>query len=102
MSALRIAVLGAGILGGRHARVFSEQDVAKVVAIVDPNPSRATVVAERAGADGNVLEIGHVRTAATLQVHEVEIAVQLEAKGSAHCDEILQTLRDKGYSVSLG
>jgi len=50
MSALRIAVLGAGILGARHARVFSEQEGAKVVAVVDPNPTRATTVAERVGA----------------------------------------------------
>jgi len=28
--------------------------------------------------------------------------VQLEAKGSAHCDEILGALREKGYPVSFG
>ena len=50
MNTQRIAVLGAGLLGTRHARVFGEQDGTKVVAIVDPNPARAAVLAERAGA----------------------------------------------------
>jgi len=27
--------------------------------------------------------------------------VQLEAKGIAHCEELLSTLRDKGYSLTL-
>jgi hypothetical protein len=28
--------------------------------------------------------------------------VQIETKGSAHCEELLSTLRDKGYSVLFG
>jgi hypothetical protein len=35
-------------------------------------------------------------------VDEVDIAVQLEAKGSAHCEELLSTLRDKGYALTFG
>lgn len=72
------------------------------VRVSDSPGSLAGLLADLAGADANVLEIEHVRTAATLQVHEVEIAVQLEAKGSAHCEEILRTLREKGYPVSFG
>jgi len=72
------------------------------VRVSDSPGSLAGLLADLAGADANVLEIEHVRTAATLRVHEVEIAVQLEAKGSAHCDEILRNLRDKGYTVELG
>ena len=72
------------------------------VRVSDSPGSLAGLLADLAGADANVLEIEHVRTAATLQVHEVEIAVQLEAKGSAHCDEILRALREKGYPVSFG
>src|ERR1700760_2281845 len=47
MSRLRIAVLGAGILGSRHARVFHEQVDAEVVAVIDPNAERAADVASR-------------------------------------------------------
>lgn len=50
MNTIRIAVLGAGILGTRHARVFSEQEDAAVVAVVDPDTARAEVVAVRTGA----------------------------------------------------
>ena len=45
----RIAVVGAGILGSRHARVFHEQPDAELIAVVDVNPARADV-AERFGA----------------------------------------------------
>ncbi len=50
MSKLRIAVLGAGILGSRHARVFAEQEEAELVAVIDPSRDRAAAVAERHGA----------------------------------------------------
>ena len=39
-----------------------------------------------AEADANVLEVEHVRTDATLELDEVEIALQLETKGAEHCD----------------
>ena len=86
----------------RHGLAAAGRYLQFRVQVSDSPGSLAGLLADLAGADANVLEIEHVRTASTLQVHEVEIAVQLEAKGSAHCDEILQTLRDKGYSVSLG
>ena len=70
--------------------------------VPDSPGSLAVLLADLAGADANVLEIGHVRTGATLPVDEVEIAVQLETKGSAHCEELLTALRDKGYSVVFG
>jgi threonine dehydratase len=86
----------------RHGLAAAGRYLQFRVHLSDSPGSLAGLLADLADADANVLEIEHVRTAATLQVHEVEIAVQLEAKGSTHCEEILQTLRDKGYSVSLG
>ncbi len=49
MSKLSVAVIGAGILGSRHARVFYEQPETELVAVVDVNPAR-TEIAERFGA----------------------------------------------------
>ena len=72
------------------------------VRVPDSPGSLAGLLADLAEADANVLEVEHLRTGATIQVHEVEIGVQLEAKGSAHCDEILRMLRDKGYPVTFG
>ncbi len=43
MSKLNVAVVGAGLLGARHARVFHEQPETNLVAIVDVNPARAEI-----------------------------------------------------------
>jgi predicted dehydrogenase len=50
MSQLKIAVIGAGILGSRHARVFREMDEAELVAVVDVDVARAEKIAEQNGA----------------------------------------------------
>ena len=42
---LRVAVVGVGILGSRHARVFTEQPDCELVAVVDLNSARAEQVA---------------------------------------------------------
>jgi predicted dehydrogenase len=49
MTKLNVAVIGAGILGSRHARVFSEQPETELVAVVDVNPARADI-AQKFGA----------------------------------------------------
>ena len=41
----KIAIIGAGILGSRHARVFHEQPESETVAIVDVNQERAQKIA---------------------------------------------------------
>lgn len=43
---LGIAVIGAGILGARHARVCHELATTRLVAVVDPDLARASAVAE--------------------------------------------------------
>ena len=45
-----VTVVGAGILGKRHARVFSEIDGARLVAVADHSLERATAAAAPAGA----------------------------------------------------
>src|SRR5450759_928975 len=72
------------------------------VRVPDSPGSLAGLLADLAGAEANVVHIEHVRMSATLPVDEVEIAVQLEAKGTAHCEELLRALREKGYPVSFG
>lgn len=48
MTKLKVAVVGAGLLGARHARVLYEQPETELVAIADVNPARADV-AQRYG-----------------------------------------------------
>lgn len=50
MSPIRVAVIGAGLLGTRHARVFAEQPESRLVAVVDVNQERAQSLATRYGA----------------------------------------------------
>lgn len=45
-----VGVIGMGILGTRHARVYSEQPEAKLVGLADHHPGKAEVMAERLGA----------------------------------------------------
>ena len=83
----------------RHGLAAAGRYLQLRVRVPDSPGSLADLLADLAGADANVLEVEHLRTGATLPVDEVEIAVQLETKGSEHCEELLKTLRDKGYSV---
>ena len=48
------------------------------------------------------MAIGDVRDSGTLPVDEGGVAVQLEAKGPAHCGELLAVLREKGYALTFG
>lgn len=46
----------------------------------------------------NVLDIGHLRHAATVHMGQVEIQLTLETRNSAHSEEVLDKLRAAGYS----
>jgi len=70
--------------------------------VPDRPGSLAALLADLAAVDANVLEIEHVRMGATLHVDEVDIALQLETKGQSHCEEVLRTLRGKGYKLNFG
>ena len=50
MEKIGVAVIGAGLLGERHARVFAEIPAAELVAVVDIREERARAVAEKHGA----------------------------------------------------
>jgi len=86
----------------RHGLAVAGRYLQLRVRVPDRPGSLAALLADLADADANVLDIAHSRTGATLPVNEVEIAVQLEAKGTAHCQEVLSALRDKGYSPTFG
>ena len=60
----------------------------------------ARLLSELAEAEANVLDVVHERTSARLHVDEVEVAMQVETRGSAHAERVLARLRDCGYRVS--
>jgi threonine dehydratase len=86
----------------RHGLVIAGRYLQLRVRVPDSPGSLAALLADLASADANVVDVEHVRTSATLPVDQVEIAVQLEAKGAAHCEELLSILRAKGYALSVG
>jgi len=86
----------------RHGMVAAGRYLQFRVRVPDRPGSLARLLADLAASDANVLEVEHVRTAATLRVDEVEIAVQLETKGPEHCEEVLAALRGDGYQVICG
>ena len=57
MNEIRVAVVGAGILGKRHARVFGEIEGARLVAVADHTLERARAAAGGAGAFTSLEEL---------------------------------------------
>jgi threonine dehydratase len=62
----------------------------------------ARLLAELAAQGGNVLTVAHVRTDRSLAVDEVDIAIEIETRGSDHCTEVVEQLRATGYRVLPG
>jgi threonine ammonia-lyase medium form len=83
----------------RHGMAAAGRYLQFRVRVPDSPGSLARLLSDLAEADANVLEVEHVRTGAALRVDEVELGVQLETKGSQHCEELLASLRDKGYDL---
>jgi threonine dehydratase len=50
----------------------------------------------------NITEIAHNRAFARGTIGETEVVLTLETRGREHIEEILRTLREKGYQVEVG
>ena len=62
----------------------------------------AGLLASLAETDANVLDVAHVRTDPRLRIDEVDVAVQIETKGTEHLDEVMTGLREAGYTFRQG
>jgi threonine dehydratase len=62
----------------------------------------AALLAMLAGLGTNVLDVVHERMAPRLRVDEVEVLLQVETRGPAHCEEVISRLRDGGYRLMFG
>jgi len=72
------------------------------VRIPDLPGGLAKLLNELADVEANVLDVVHERTSANLSLNEVEVAVQVETRGSPHAQRVLDRLRECGYHVSTG
>ncbi len=85
----------------RHGMAAAGRYLQFRVRVSDRPGHLATLLADCAAVDANVLEVEHIRTGTTITVDEVEIGLQLETRGQAHCEEVLRTLRGKGYRLKF-
>lgn len=85
----------------RHGLIASGRYLSVTVRFPDRPGSLAALVACVAGTGANVLEVVHRRTSDDLGVNDVEVAIDLETRGPAHRDQIVDSLRSSGYRVSL-
>ena len=107
MSKLRVAVVGAGLLGARHARVFHEQPDAETVAVVDVNGARAESVAQKVGARAYAsLEaaladtaIDAVAVATPDHLHRAPVLTALDAGKHVLMEKPLATTREDSEAI---
>lgn len=83
----------------RHGLVAAGRYLNLRVRLVDRPGALAELVALLASDGGNVMHVDHVRTGVDLAIDEVEVAFQVETKGPEHCQELLASLRGRGYRV---
>lgn len=86
----------------QHGLVAAGRYLQVKVRVKDTPGHLARLLADLAHQGGNVLNVGHVRTDATLAVDEVDIAVEIETRGADHCDAVVARLREAGYRVMPG
>jgi threonine dehydratase len=83
----------------RHGMAAAGRYLQFRVRVSDRPGHLARLLADCAAVDANVLEVEHIRTGTTITVDEVEIGLQLETRGREHCEEVLRSLRSKGYDL---
>ncbi len=86
----------------RHGLTAAGRFLEIAVQVPDRPGSLARLIADLAECQANVVEVNHVRTTAGLAVDEVQIAVEVETRGTAHRQQVLTALRDKGYRLVFG
>ncbi|PXY34121.1 threonine ammonia-lyase [Prauserella flavalba] len=68
--------------------------------VPDRPGSLAGVLTRVSELGANVIDIEHSRIAGRLAIGEVEIALKLETRGPAHCEEVTEELQRAGYTVN--
>jgi len=85
----------------RHGMAAASRYLSLRVRVPDKPGNLAGLLTLVSAANANVVDVAHDRTHPQLRVDEVEIALQLETRGPIHAAEVLQRIRDAGYSLDL-
>ncbi len=83
----------------RHGMAAAGRYLYFRVRIPDLPGGLARLLRELADVGANVLDVVHERTAPNLRLDEVEVAMQVETRGTPHADRVLARLRECGYHV---
>ena len=67
--------------------------------IIDRPGSLAALLALVGELGGNVVDVEHSRVGSSLPLGDVEVALRLETRGAAHCEEIVAALTAAGFRV---
>jgi threonine dehydratase len=86
----------------RHGLIAAGRYLSFRLRIPDRPGELALLLAVLAESGANVLDVEHVRTGPELHVDEVEVALQLETRGSDHSEQVLAHLRAAGYFQGPG
>jgi threonine dehydratase len=85
----------------RHGLAAAGRYLVFRVRLSDRPGALVTLLSELAELGVNVLDVTHERVAARLPVDEAEVLLQVETRGSDHCDEVLDRMRASGYTLSF-
>ena len=86
----------------RHGMAAAGRYLSFRVRIPDLPGALARLLAELAHVEANVLDGVHQRTSAQLHLDEVEVALQVETRGTEHREHVLRHLRSVGYPPEFG
>jgi threonine dehydratase len=84
----------------RHGLAAAGRYLYLRVCIPDLPGGLASLLAEVGAEGANVLEVAHERISPSLTLNEVEVRIQLETRGEAHAEHLMERLRERGYRVS--
>jgi threonine dehydratase len=85
----------------RHGMAAAGRYLSLRVRIPDTPGGLATLLARLAEVDANIIEVLHERISETLNLDEVEVALQLETRGEEHRERVLAGLSTHGYTYTL-
>jgi threonine dehydratase len=85
----------------RHGMAAADRYLSLRVRIPDTPGGLATLLARLAEVEANIIEVLHERISETLNLDEVEVALQLEMRGEEHRERVLASLTSDGYTYTL-
>ncbi|MFC5267119.1 threonine ammonia-lyase [Kribbella qitaiheensis] len=85
----------------RHGMAAAGRYMSLRVRIPDTPGGLATLLSRLAEVDANIIEVLHERISETLNLDEVEVALQLETRGEDHRERVLASLTGNGYTYTL-